>query len=101
MKGIRVLKVSASILFFLASCILVTGGIQNTMEQTKIQQKQQLELELKRAIIECYALEGSYPPDIHYLESYYDIFISDEKYMIYYDIFASNIMPEFRVIEKN
>lgn len=100
MQGSKVKKVSASLFIFLASCLFASFALQDTMEQTKVQQKQQLEVVLKRAIIECYALEGTYPPNIHYLESYYGIVISHEKYIVYYDIFASNIMPEFKVIER-
>ncbi len=54
---------------------------------------------VRRAVITCYAQEGSYPPDIEYLKENYGLRISDE-YLVYYDIFASNIMPNITVARK-
>lgn len=57
------------------------------------------EKNIKRAIITCYAQEGSYPESIDYLKENYGLHISDE-YIVFYDIFASNIMPDVQVIRK-
>lgn len=54
---------------------------------------------VRRAVITCYAQEGSYPPDIEYLKENYGLRISDE-YSVRYDIFASNIMPNIMVVRK-
>lgn len=55
---------------------------------------------IQRAALQCYALEGSYPPDLKYLEANYGIIINSDRYYYQYDIFASNIMPEIVVFEK-
>ena len=51
-----------------------------------------------RACIQCYAIEGRYPPSVEYLEENYGIQIDHDKYNVFYDGFASNIMPEITVI---
>mgnify|MGYP000924375661 CR=1 FL=1 len=60
--------------------------------------------EIRRAIlnacVQCYALEGSYPPDLDYLEAHYGITLNDDKYYFYYEVFASNVMPDVEVYEK-
>ena len=48
----------------------------------------------------CYAAEGIYPPDISYLEEHYGIQIDKDRFAVYYDVFASNLMPDITVIEK-
>lgn len=57
------------------------------------------EKSIRRAVITCYAQEGSYPQSIDYLKENYGLFISD-GYIVYYDIFASNIMPDIQVVRK-
>ncbi|MCH4889724.1 hypothetical protein EZV73_19230 [Acidaminobacter sp. JC074] len=51
--------------------------------------------------VQCYTFEGSYPPDIEYLEENYGLVLDREKYIYIYDAFSSNIRPDVRVIEND
>ncbi|MGP1433200.1 MAG: hypothetical protein ACTTKP_02855 [Catonella sp.] len=53
-----------------------------------------------RTAVECYAIEGIYPPNVQYMEDNYNLSYDKTKYYIHYDIFASNIMPTIEVYEK-
>ena len=53
-----------------------------------------------RTAVECYAIEGIYPPNVKYMEDNYNFSYDDTKYYIHYDAFASNIMPTIEVYEK-
>lgn len=53
-----------------------------------------------RTAVECYATEGIYPPDVKYMEKNYGLTYDHTKYVIFYDVFASNIMPQIEVYEK-
>lgn len=55
---------------------------------------------VKRAALTCYATEGAYPSDVEYLREYYALAYDEERYVVDYDAFASNVMPEIRVLEK-
>jgi len=55
---------------------------------------------IQKAAVQCYALEGSYPPDIQYMVDYYGLQFNDLQYACRYEIFASNIMPEIEVYER-
>lgn len=66
------------------------------VEKTKIQEEA-----IHKACITCYAVEGIYPPTVEYLEEHYGVQIDREKYAVYYEAFASNIMPEITIVEKN
>lgn len=55
---------------------------------------------IKRSAVQCYAIEGFYPPNIEYLEDKYGLVVDHGKYVISYQIFASNIMPEIEVYLK-
>ena len=54
-----------------------------------------------RSAVQCYAIEGFYPPDIEYLENNYGLLVDHDKYVVSYSIFASNIIPEVEVFLKN
>lgn len=51
-----------------------------------------------RAAIECYAVEGVYPPSLSYLEQRYGLSINHAVYIVSYDAFASNVLPNVRVL---
>lgn len=53
---------------------------------------------IARASVQCYAIEGRYPPSVQYLEENYGIQIDWDRYYVFYEGFASNIMPDITVI---
>lgn len=53
-----------------------------------------------RSAVQAYAIEGFYPPNIEYMENNYGLIVDHEKYVISYNIFASNIMPEVEIFLK-
>lgn len=53
---------------------------------------------IARATVQCYAIEGRYPPSVEYLEEHYGIQIDRRRYHVFYEGFASNIMPDITVI---
>lgn len=101
MNKVQVKEVTIGIGVFVIGCLLVIGGIRTTFSGTKGEEKAQLEIALKRAMIECYALEGTYPPDVAYMEENYGVVIDKSQFIVHYSIFAENIMPDFKVIEKD
>lgn len=52
---------------------------------------------IQRASVQCYAIEGRYPASVDYLVENYGLQIDEKKYVVFYDGFASNIMPEITV----
>ena len=53
-----------------------------------------------RTAVQCYSIEGIYPPNVDYMEANYKLKYDKSKYYIHYDAFASNIMPTIEVYEK-
>lgn len=62
--------------------------------------KQQLEDALRRTAVSCYALEGFYPPSVDYMREHYALQYDEETYIVRYEVFASNLMPDITVLEK-
>lgn len=48
--------------------------------------------------IQCYVVEGVYPPTLKYLEDRYGLIVNHERFIVTYDVFASNMIPEVSVL---
>ena len=59
----------------------------------------QLEEALRRGCVACYAAEGVYPPNLQHLQDRYGVQVDEERYTVYYNIFADNLMPDITVLE--
>ena len=93
MKKRSVLTVLAVLLCFL----LALGQLK---QDADAQGRQQLEDALRRAAVACYAAEGFYPPDVEYMVQRYGLQYDQKTYQVHYEVFASNLMPEITVVER-
>lgn len=48
--------------------------------------------------VQCYAIEGVYPPDLRYLEDNYGLQIDHGEYIVSYEAIASNVAPSVQVL---
>jgi len=55
---------------------------------------------IERTALQCYVVEGVYPPDLQYLEDHYGLQVNTRDYYVRYDAFASNLPPSVRVASK-
>jgi len=53
---------------------------------------------IRRAAVECYALEGFYPPNLDYLIGRYGVALDESRYFVDYQYIASNLMPDITVL---
>ena len=51
------------------------------------------------AALTCYAVEGAYPTDLEYLRNHYGLAFDQSRYLVRYDAFSSNLMPDISVME--
>ena len=63
-------------------------------------QKQLVLDAVRRAALTCYAVEGAYPQSLEELERGYGLAYNKDAYIVSYDAFASNIMPNIQVLRK-
>lgn len=53
---------------------------------------------VRRAAVQCYALEGAYPQNVSYLEDHYGVSVDTARYRIDYIYIGSNLMPDITII---
>ncbi len=51
-------------------------------------------------VAQCYALEGAYPPDLEYLAEKYGLQLDKQRYIYFYELYASNMLPVVRVFPR-
>ncbi len=89
-----------SILILLCVLGLMLSGSGIMADKADSESARIMEDAIRRATVQCYALEGAYPQSVDYLVENYGIHIDREKYDVFYEGFASNIMPDITVIPK-
>lgn len=55
---------------------------------------------VERSALQCYVVEGVYPPGLAYLEENYGLQINRKDFYVTYDAFASNLPPNVRVVSR-
>lgn len=84
----------------LAVCLWFLTALGNLSSGQGEKGRQQLENALRRAAVACYAAEGVYPPTLEYLTEHYGVQVDKDRYSVFYEVFAENLMPEITVLEK-
>lgn len=98
MKSLRY-KILPVLLIVIFACYFYYG-VDNVREANENKSYEILSEAIKRSAVQCYAIEGAYPPSIEYLEDNYGLIVDHKIYVVSYNVFASNIMPEITVYLK-
>ena len=88
------------LLVFAAVAAWMVLGVREASEVSDREGLRLAEQAVRQAAVSCYALEGTYPATYEDLKRSSGIAVDEEKYSVFYDIFASNIMPEITVVER-
>ncbi len=76
--------------------LFVFSGIWS--EKTEKEGLAMTEESVRRAAVECYALEGFYPPSLDYLIGRYGVTLDEDRYFVDYRYIASNLMPDITIL---
>ncbi len=90
----------ASILIFIAlilTFVLLINGIANKNNGRELRIVRDA---VKNAALTCYAVEGVYPDDLDYLREHYNLSYNEERFQVFYEPLASNLMPSIKVAER-
>ena len=55
---------------------------------------------VQQSALQCYVVEGAYPPTLAYLEENYGLQVNTRSYYVVYEAFSSNLPPTIRVIPR-
>jgi len=93
-------RIAVTVPLMLGILLVFVMSVSGLETDRKKEGRQQLEEVLRRTAVTCYAAEGFYPPDLEYMREQYGLRYNENEYVIYYERFASNLMPVITVLEK-
>ena len=96
MKRRLLIILAAVLLLLLPLCLSNAAG--QVGERSVAESLEVVRRSLDRAVVECYALEGFYPPNLAYLKEHYGISIDETIYYVDYFYLGSNLMPDITVL---
>lgn len=90
-----------STVFVVGFVIFFITGINTVDDTTSDEQAKSLETTVRRSVAQCYAVEGTYPPSLEYLEEHYGLIYDTNTFYIDYTAIGSNIMPDITILPKS
>lgn len=81
----------------LAVFVLFSNSMVNN---NTAREKEILENAIDRSITQCYALEGTYPADLAYLEENYGLIYNKKQFFVVYEYIGGNLRPSITIIER-
>jgi len=84
---------------FLVIAILFVG-FKNAADASRARGARALEEAIVRAAVTGYAVNGYFPESIDYIVKNFGIYIDNSSFIVHYDVFASNLLPDIRVIQR-
>ncbi|MBR2823623.1 MAG: hypothetical protein IKE24_08065 [Clostridia bacterium] len=92
-------EIAAGVVFvaLIVGFLAMVGTITNSSGEQEINLVQDA---VRNAALTCYAAEGSYPESLEYLQEHYHLAYNQERFVVEYDAFASNLMPTINVLER-
>ena len=94
-------KMKLSILAFLLLLLCFLYGVQSVSDTTSEKQEESLRNAVYRSIVQCYAVEGTYPSSLTYLEEHCGLTYDTDRFFIDYQPIGSNIMPDVTILVKH
>ena len=93
----RTIGLLVTLLLFAGVAAVGLYGLRGTSAAAAREGLAATEDSIRSAVVECYALEGAYPPDLDYLEAHYGIHVDTSRYYVYYSAQGQNILPQITV----
>jgi len=89
----------APIIFTLIILGVVLVGLRQAEESSRAEGRRLLEEAIMRVAIHSYAVEGYFPESVAYIVENYGIHIDSTRFVVHYDVFAANLLPNIQVFE--
>jgi hypothetical protein len=77
-----------------AVCVVLVWNVASSLDRSQQEESIKIDKEaIVRATVQCYSLEGRYPPSLEYLEENYGLTLDRDQYVYNYETVGENMMP--------
>ena len=88
----------ASVVIFVLIAVFFIQAVEYSGRNSIEKEQESLESAISRDIVQCYALEGMYPPSLSYMEEHYGLTYDKNVFFVDYQPIAANLYPDYTVI---
>lgn len=88
------------VLLFAVVAVWVVQGVRQAARISDEEGLRMAQGAIERAVVSCYSLEGVYPASYEELKAKSGLAVDEDKYIVFYEVFASNIRPSVTVMER-
>jgi hypothetical protein len=79
--------------------VLLVWNVASSLDRSQQDESMKVSKEaIVRATVQCYSLEGRYPPDLDYLEEHYGLTLDKDRYVYHYRTVGENMMPSIDLL---
>lgn len=96
-----ILNLLGSIAIFSALVVMFNYGINTLTRANEDEALEAVRSAVARAAIQFYAIEGRFPPHLHYLEERFGLQLDHERFQIIYTAFGANVIPTILVTPRD
>lgn len=75
-------------------------GVSAVEDRSGAQAYEALEQAVRRGIVHCYTMEGSYPESLQYLKEHYGLTYDEDRFFVDYQALGSNLLPDVTIIDR-
>ncbi len=90
----------ATIAVFIVIVLLFLFYLNKAAQIVKDEEVDLLYSAINKAVVNCYAIEGRYPESLKYIVDNYGVIINEDKFLVDYQVFATNVKPGIQIIVK-
>ncbi|MCR4902477.1 MAG: hypothetical protein K6A23_06440 [Butyrivibrio sp.] len=87
---------------YISICIVIAcgfiAGLDTLGKDTVTNQQESLQRALHRDIIQCYSIEGIYPPSLDYIKEHYGLTYDESLFFVDYQPIGANIYPDVTIV---
>ena len=87
-----------SVVIFVLIAVFFIQAVEYSGRSSIEKEQETLENAISRDIVQCYALEGMYPPSLSYMEDHYGLTYDKNVFFVDYQPIAANLYPDYTVI---
>lgn len=89
------------LLFLIGVSAFFLYGVSTVTSATDAERLESARRAVTRAAVQCYAIEGQYPPSVAYLEEHYGLSVDRTRYIVDYRPIGGNLMPGIEVLDRH
>ncbi|MCL2565023.1 MAG: hypothetical protein FWE24_04335 [Defluviitaleaceae bacterium] len=96
-----IVSIVIPIIFTLIIIGMILIGLRQAEQSGRAESLRLLEEALLRAVVHNYAITGRFPESLSYISDKYGIYIDTSRFVVHYEVFAENILPDIIIFELN